>query len=41
MFERGHGITGNNAEPQFTPRGRIKSLQCNNNAARRYFCIAN
>ena len=32
MFERGHIITGNNAEPQFTLKGGIKSLQCNINA---------
>ena len=41
MFERGHIITGNNAEPQFTPKGGIKRFQCNINAPERYSCIAN
>ena len=41
MFERGHIITDNNAEPQFTPERGIKSLQCNINAPGRHSSIAN
>ena len=41
MLERGHIITDNNAEPQFTLRGGIKSLQCNINAPGRHSSIAN